>query len=126
MRRLFGMSATARVVVALVIVGMSAPAVGAYLNDSLISVTLGPSHNADPEPFANRTTAASLASVIDAPTATSTEFHTQSTHVWVSGGQLELVFDFGAEYNLSLMHFWNYHSETSTWTRSSSRSSTPA
>jgi hypothetical protein len=98
---------------ALAILGLTQPAAAApvYLNDALITVELGPLHAADPEPFANRTTAASLASIIDAPTATSTEFHTQSTHVWVSGGQLEIVFDFGAEYDLSTLHFWNYHSE---------------
>ncbi|MBB4630501.1 PEP-CTERM sorting domain-containing protein [Sphingosinicella soli] len=94
--------------------GVSAAATAApvYLNDAAgVTVTLGAAHAGDPEPFANRTTAASLASIIDAPTATSGELHTQSTHVWVSGGPLELVFDFGAEYDLSTLHFWNYHSE---------------
>ncbi len=80
-----------------------------YLNDSNISVSLGASMAA--EPFANRTTAASLASVIDAPTATSSEDHLQSTHVWVSGGTLELDFDFGIEYDVTTVHFWNYFAE---------------
>jgi hypothetical protein len=81
-----------------------------YLNDQNITVELGASMA--PEPFANRTTAASLASVIDAPSAAAEEFHTQSTHIWVSGGTLELDFDFGIEYDLTTFHFWNYHSES--------------
>ncbi|WP_199930479.1 hypothetical protein [Sedimenticola thiotaurini] len=63
------------------------------------------------EPFANRSTADSLASVIDAASATTEEFHTQSTHVWVNGGSLELDFDFGTEYDLTTLHFWNYWGE---------------
>jgi hypothetical protein len=81
-----------------------------YLNDANITVALGPGM-IDPEPFENRTTAASLASVIDAPSASAFELHNQSTHVWVSGGILELIFDFGTEYDLTGLHFWNYHSE---------------
>jgi PEP-CTERM motif len=80
-----------------------------YLNDQNSTVALGPSMSANP--FANRTTAASLASIIDAPSATVSEFHNQSTHVWVSGGTLELVFDFQIAYDLTTLHFWNYHSE---------------
>lgn len=80
-----------------------------YLNYSNISVELGDSMAA--EPFANRNTADSLASVIDAETAASGELHLQSTHVWVSGGHLELDFDLGNEYDLTTFHFWNYHSE---------------
>jgi hypothetical protein len=64
------------------------------------------------EPFANRTTAASLASIIDASSATSSENHNQSTHVWVSGGALELDFDLGLEYDLTELHFWNYFGES--------------
>ena len=81
-----------------------------YLNDSNITVTLGASMA--PEPFSNRTTAGSLASIIDAPSAVAGEFHNQSTHVWVSGGVLEIDFDFGQEYDLTTFHFWNYHSES--------------
>lgn len=80
-----------------------------YLNNTNISVALGASMA--PEPFANRTTAASLASVIDAPTAASAENHEQSTHVWVSGGPLELDFDLRAEYDLQVLHVWNYFGE---------------
>ena len=80
-----------------------------YLNDQNITVTLGPTMA--PNPFANRSTAASLASIIDAPSASASEFHNQQTHAWVSGGKLELVFDLGTEYDLTTLHFWNYHSE---------------
>ena len=98
---------------------MAAMAAPVYLNAaSGITVSLGSSHDAavlaNPTngPFANLNITASLANVINAPTATSTEFHVSpTTHVWVSGGHLELVFDFGAEYDLSTLHFWNYHSE---------------
>lgn len=45
------------------------------------------------EPFANRTTAAAG------------ENHEQGTHVWVSGGTLEIDSDFGIEYDLTTLHF---------------------
>lgn len=93
----------------LALVAGSAQAAPIYLNDQNITVALGASMA--PEPFANRTTAASLASVIDAPTAASGENHEQGTHVWVSGGTLELDFDFGIEYDLTTLHFWNYLAE---------------
>lgn len=80
-----------------------------YLNDQNISVSLGSSMAA--EPFQNRTTLASLASIIDAPSAAASEVHSQSTHVWVSNGSLELDFDFGVEYDLTSLHFWNYFTE---------------
>jgi len=80
-----------------------------YLNDVNISVSLGSSMSA--EPFANRSAADSLASVIDADSASDHEFHLQTTHVWVSGGQLELVFDFPASHDLTGLHFWNYTGE---------------
>jgi hypothetical protein len=63
------------------------------------------------EPFANLGAAASLANIIDVASASDGEFHNQTTHVWVSGGVLELDFDFGIEYDLQTFHFWNYHSE---------------
>ncbi len=89
--------------------GFTAAAAQVYLNDANMSVVLGPSMA--PEPFANRTAAASLASIIDAPSKDAEEFHTQSTHVWVSGGSLEVEFDLGREYDLDAVHFWNYHGE---------------
>ena len=83
-----------------------------YLNDTNISVQLGPLTPAIPNPFANLSVAASLANVINAPSAVASEFHSSpTTHVWVSGGPLELRFDFGIEYDLSTLHLWNYHSE---------------
>jgi len=103
-----------RPVRSLLLIGLvlAAPSVSnaIYLNDQNITVALGPSMAA--EPFANRTTAASLASIIDAPSASAAEFHNQGTHVWVSGGPLELVFDFQVEYDLTTLHFWNYHTES--------------
>ena len=64
------------------------------------------------EPFVNQTTAISLANVIDAPSADASENHiSPTTHVWVSGGSLELDFDFGVEYDLTELHFWNYFTE---------------
>ena len=81
-----------------------------YLNDQNISVSLGSSMDA--EPFANRSTADSLSSIIDAPSADAPENHNQSTHVWVSGGSLELDFDLGIEYDLTTLHFWNYFGES--------------
>jgi hypothetical protein len=88
----------------------SAQAVPVYLNNSNITVALGSSMAA--EPFANLSTALSLANVIDAPSASASELHiSPTTHVWVSGGPLELDFDFGTEYDLSMLHFWNYYGE---------------
>lgn len=81
-----------------------------YLNDQNISVALGSGMAA--EPFANQTTAISLANVINAPSAVAGEDHiSPTTHVWVSGGTLELVFDFGVAYDLTTLHFWNYFAE---------------
>ncbi len=80
-----------------------------YLNDQNITVALGSSMA--PEPFSNRSTVDSLASIIDAPSATVSEEHNQSTHVWINGGTLELDFDLGTEYDLTMFHFWNYSGE---------------
>lgn len=89
-----------------------------YLNATNMSVALGESHDeavaTDPNrgPFQNLPLATSLGNVIDAPSADAGELHKPgSTHVWVSGGHLELDFDFGLEYDLLTLHFWNYHSE---------------
>lgn len=81
-----------------------------FLNNSNATVALGASMAA--EPFANRSTAASLASIMDLPSADATEFHNQSSHVWISGGMLEVDFDFGTEYDLTSFHLWNYVTET--------------
>ncbi len=99
------------ILVAILLVGIS-PSIplAAYLNDQNISVSLGSSMA--PEPFNNLSTAASLANVIDAPSAVAPEDHLQSTHVWFTGASgLELDFDFGEEYDLVTLHFWNYFGE---------------
>jgi hypothetical protein len=80
-----------------------------YLNNQNMSVALGPTMS--PNPFKNRSTVDSLASIIDVPSATESELHNQSTHVWVSNGALELSFDLRDNYDLTALHFWNYHSE---------------
>jgi len=81
-----------------------------YLNDDTgVVVSLGSSM--PPEPFANRTTEASLASVAELDTPETIDPHTQSTHVWVSGADLELDLDLGDAFDLSTMHFWNYNGE---------------
>ena len=95
---------------ALLFMGATSDAAPIYLNSSNITVALGPSMAA--EPFENQTTAISLANVIDAPSADAGEDHiSPTTHVWVSGGPLELVFNFGTEYNLNTLHFWNFFAE---------------
>jgi len=80
-----------------------------YLKQGNMTVSLGAGMSANP--FANRGTAESLASIIDAPSAAASEQHNQQTHVWVSGGPLSLRFDLLVEYDLTNLHFWNYHSE---------------
>ncbi len=102
----FTVAATA----AVLFIGAASEAAPIYLNASNIAVGLGPSMA--PEPFANQTTAISLANVIDASSADAAEDHiSPTTHVWVSGGPLELIFDLGTEYDLNTLHFWNYFSE---------------
>lgn len=81
-----------------------------YLNFQTMTVSLGPSMTA--EPFNNRTAAASLASIIDAPSASAGELHTQTTHVWTTNKPLELNFDLQTAYDLTTMHLWNYFTET--------------
>lgn len=90
-------------------VGVSAAPV--YLNSSNMTVALGASMA--PEPFVNTTTADALSNAIDAPTAASGEIHNSpGTHVWINSAPLELDFDFGMEYDLTSLHFWNYYTET--------------
>lgn len=101
---------TVAVTVAVLFIGAASEAAPIYLNSSNIAVGLGSSMA--PEPFENQTTAISLANVIDASSADAAEDHiSPTTHVWVSGGPLELIFDLGTEYDLSTLHFWNYFSE---------------
>ncbi|MCZ4316589.1 PEP-CTERM sorting domain-containing protein [Comamonadaceae bacterium G21597-S1] len=90
-------------------------AASTYLNQSNITVTVGA--GTSPGSFNNTFSGGStIAKVIDAPSAIAEEFHNQTTHIWYTadddGGGLELLFDFGIEYDLSVLHFWNYTSET--------------
>lgn len=80
-----------------------------YLNIDNISVSLGPTMA--PEPFRNVSTENSLRNVIDAPSPDAQETHNQSSHVWFTGDELVLEFDFGQEFDLTALHFWNYHTE---------------
>lgn len=86
-----------------------------YLNKDLITVAVGPGTSAGD--FNNTFNAGqTIEKVIDAPTALSSEIHSQTTHIWFTadavGGGLELLFDFQSEYDISTLHFWNYDSES--------------
>lgn len=88
-----------------------ASAIPVYLNQDNISVEVGAGTTATTSnnTFANGNT---IDKVIDAPTADAAEVHDQNTHIWFSGGGLELLFDFGTQYDLSMLHFWNYSGES--------------
>lgn len=94
---------------------IAAPAGAAtYLNQANITVQVGPGTSAGT--FHNTFDGgATITKVIDAPSAAAEEFHNQQTHIWftadAAGGGLELRFDFRAEYDLGVLHFWNYTSE---------------
>ena len=81
-----------------------------YLNEALIDVSVGAGTTATTSnnTFNNGQT---INKVIDAPSAIAEEFHNQTTHIWYSGGGLELLFDFKQEYDISTLHFWNYTGE---------------
>ena len=81
-----------------------------YLNQDNITVAIGAGSTYT---SANNTFngGQTINKVIDAPSADATEFHNQTTHLWFSGGMLELLFDFQEQYDLSTLHFWNYTSE---------------
>ena len=88
-----------------------------YLNKDLITVAVGP--GTSPGSFNNTFTNSpglTIEKVIDAPSADAEEFHNQDTHIWFTansvGGGLELLFDFGIEYDISTLHFWNYTAES--------------
>jgi hypothetical protein len=92
----------------------NAGAVPIYLNNTNITVAVGA--GTSPGTFNNTfDSGQTIEKVIDAPSATASEFHNQTTHLWFTadadGGGLELVFDFGQEYDLNTLHFWNYTSE---------------
>ena len=93
---------------------VNAVAAPIYLNESSISVSVG--SGTSPGSFNNTFSGGqTINKVIDAPSATSEEFHNQTTHIWYTadeiGGGLELSFDFGQEYDLNTLHFWNYTGE---------------
>jgi hypothetical protein len=101
--------------VVLASVGSSpADAAPIYLNIANISVDIGP--GTSPGTFNNTfADGATIDKAIDAASATTWEFHSQEAHIFymadVVGGGLELLFDFGIEYDISTLHFWNYVSE---------------
>lgn len=109
-RRLLALSIAAPLLVATWV-----PAVAAtYLNFTNITVAIGA--GTSPGTFNNTfANGATIDKVIDAPSAEAAEFHDQTTHIWFTasqaGGGLELRFDFQIEYDLSVLHFWNYTSE---------------
>ena len=95
----------------------SAQAATVYLNADNISVSVGA--GTSPGTFNNTVSASGFATlaeaigkVIDAPSATASEDHTQASHIWFTatslGGGLELIFDFGVSYDITTLHFWNY------------------
>lgn len=99
------------------VLATSSQASTVYLNKDNISVSVGA--NTSPGSFNNTVTAGgfgtlqnAIQKVIDAPSATASEDHTQTTHIWFTasqpGGGLELVFDFGVSYDITELHFWNY------------------
>ncbi len=51
-----------------------------------------------------------IANIIDAPSPTAADPHSDATHVWVKGAA-ELLFDLKADYQLETIHFWNYNTE---------------
>ncbi|MGB5592968.1 MAG: hypothetical protein WBM32_12290 [Crocosphaera sp.] len=93
---------------------VDAKAASIYLNNTNITVEVGPgtSPGTFNNTFANGNT---IEKVIDAPSADAAEFHNQTTHIWFTassvGGGLELLFDFGQEYDLTTLHFWNFTGE---------------
>jgi hypothetical protein len=80
-----------------------------YLNDDAgVTVAVGPGSSGG---FVNVPEAQSLANIIDLDAASDPDFHSQTSHVWWSGGPLELVFNLQTAYDLTTLHFWNYFGE---------------
>jgi hypothetical protein len=93
----------------------TALAVPVYLNNANITVAVGP--GTSPGSFNNTFDGgATIGKVIDAPSAAASEVHSQSSHIWFTastvGGGLELLFNFGQEYDITTLHFWNYDGES--------------
>lgn len=100
-------------VLGLVCGGFSVPAAAqepVYLNIQNITVAIGrgSTFTSDNNTFAR---GYGLEKVIDAPSAAAEEVHDQDTHLWFTGGVLELVFSFDVNYDITTLHFWNYNSE---------------
>lgn len=100
--------------VALAMTASSGAMGSVYLNKDNITVAVGA--GTSPGTFNNTFNGGqTIEKVIDAATAASSEVHDQTTHIWFTaasvGGGLELLFDFGIEYDISTLHFWNYDSE---------------
>jgi len=100
------------------VTSMEAVSVPIYLNSTNISVSVGSGTTSatSNNTFGSGGNQFTIEKVIDAATATSLELHNQSTHIWYSGGGpgagLELLFDFGQQYDLETLHFWNFFGET--------------
>lgn len=104
----------AAVTVAASFFSASAFAAPVYLNEDNITVAVGA--GTSPGSFNNTfNNGQTINKVIDAPTATAEEIHSQTTHIWFTatevGGGLELIFDFQQEYDITTLHFWNYTGE---------------
>lgn len=97
------------------VAAFNASAAPVYLNNTNITVEVG--SGTSPGSFNNTfDNGHTIEKVIDAPSADAAEFHNQATHVWFTadtiGGGLELLFDFGQEYDITTVHFWNYTAES--------------
>jgi len=75
-----------------------------------VTVVVGPNSN-PAGGFVNVNEQQSLANVIDCLDINEGETHTQASHVWWNPAPLELIFDFGQEFSLRSIHFWNYFGE---------------
>lgn len=102
---------TGAIAVATTLVAGASFAAPLYLNTDNISVSVG----AGTGPGTSNNTfngGQTIDKVIDAPSATASENHNQTTHIWYSFSDptdgLELVFDFGVSYDITTLHFWNY------------------
>ncbi len=76
-----------------------------YFNEANMSVEFGPNT------VGTLNNTSSVQNVIDAPSASSSEVHTQQSHIWHTGEQLEVIFDIGEDHLITSIHFWNYTAE---------------
>jgi hypothetical protein len=86
-----------------------------YLSNQNITVAVGSGVSAGTfnNTFSGGNT---IEKVIDTLSADAEEFHNQTTHIWFTadqvGGGLELLFDFGQEFDITTLHFWNFTGES--------------